>query len=287
MRKQGMDILFPMQLQDAVVGIVCLVCCQLVSLPEYPDLPPALVLYTHRELIDRVMLVRDTLTIDHTEITAPSDIGAQEWHRVTKTKVRGILALLKHAGVLVTNKPPTEANNSADLSGDVGSAILLQLSEACCVDLSTVRSNFIDPYLLQFLEQQVLLGAPISQCWWWALLVSQDAVHSTSSAMRYLGHQLHSHPTLLHALGLNHEPNANCNNVTLLASPIQPSTGSTALFDCCSAMETSTSSCPKLPGHSFNGGCDFSFLFSPPNSPPCNAAVHEQSDQLWEALHNK
>jgi len=76
-RKQGMDILFPQNTHDKVLA------CIFVAVRSKTAL-------AHRELIDLVMLVRDSGKVSQLEA-------------VTKTKIRGVLALLKHADVLSTH----------------------------------------------------------------------------------------------------------------------------------------------------------------------------------------
>lgn len=78
-RKIGMDILFPQNIHDKVL------ICIFVALRKNKCL-------AHRELIDLVILVNSQTHYGSTDT-------------VTKTKVRGVLALLKHANILVTQAP--------------------------------------------------------------------------------------------------------------------------------------------------------------------------------------
>lgn len=78
-RKIGMDILFPQNIHDKVL------ICIFVALQKNKCL-------AHRELIDLVILVNSLTHYGSTDT-------------VTKTKVRGVLALLKHANILVTQAP--------------------------------------------------------------------------------------------------------------------------------------------------------------------------------------
>eukprot|EP01036_Dinobryon_divergens_P027985 gene27985-36856_t len=75
-RKVGMDILFPQGTHDKILA------CIFVAIMSSKT--PA-----HRELIDMVMAVKDSGKITQLEL-------------VSKTKVRGVLALLKHGELLIT-----------------------------------------------------------------------------------------------------------------------------------------------------------------------------------------
>jgi uncharacterized membrane protein YgcG len=77
LRKIGMDILFPQTVHDKVLACI-FVAIRASSTPA------------HRELIDMVMSVRESNTISQLE-------------SISKTKIRGVLALLKHGNLLVTS----------------------------------------------------------------------------------------------------------------------------------------------------------------------------------------
>lgn len=78
LRKNGMDLLFPLTSQDKVLATIYVACSN-------PDSEPL----AHRELIDVVM---------HAKESSPD---LSDCESCSKTKVRGILALLKHADILV------------------------------------------------------------------------------------------------------------------------------------------------------------------------------------------
>ena len=78
LRKNGMDLLFPLTSQDKVLATIYVACSN-------PDSVPL----AHRELIDVVMHARE------------SSPDLSDCESCSKTKVRGILALLKHADILV------------------------------------------------------------------------------------------------------------------------------------------------------------------------------------------
>ena len=71
-RKQGMDVLMPQDLHDNVIACIfsALTCCDQLA---------------HRDLIEMI-------------IEAQKGLFSSQLAGVTKTKVRGILAILKHAG---------------------------------------------------------------------------------------------------------------------------------------------------------------------------------------------
>jgi hypothetical protein len=75
-RKQGMDILFPKSTHDKILAAIYVAVKSTKS--------PA-----HRELIDMVMVLRESGEVSQLE-------------QVSKTKVRGVLALLKHGEILET-----------------------------------------------------------------------------------------------------------------------------------------------------------------------------------------
>eukprot|EP01034_Spumella_vulgaris_P022618 gene22618-28755_t len=75
-RKVGMDILFPQSTHDKILACI-FVAIRSSSTPA------------HRELIDMVMAVKESNKISQLE-------------HVSKTKVRGVLALLKHGELLIT-----------------------------------------------------------------------------------------------------------------------------------------------------------------------------------------
>ena len=76
LRKNGMDILFPLSCQDEVLAAI-------YAAVRSPDATPL----AHRELIDVVIFCKNKFA------------NAES---ISKTKVRGVLALLKHAEVLVS-----------------------------------------------------------------------------------------------------------------------------------------------------------------------------------------
>lgn len=110
LRKVGMDILFPQSVHDKILA------CIFVAIKSAAT--PA-----HRELIDMVMAVRDSNTITQLE-------------SVSKTKVRGVLALLKHGELLVTH-------------GAEGEPVRLQLAYGISTfkDLRERHDNFLTAYM--------------------------------------------------------------------------------------------------------------------------------------------
>jgi len=213
-RKHGMDLVFPKLLHDKLLAALWFLGQGLwISRePTSPDLgsgtststssiststssnavPPVWLAFTHRELIDAVMLIKDHLLASSGN-TAPcvGRRGAEdeaEWEAVTKTKVRGVLALLKHSGVLLTNKPAgvaVDEGSIADRVRDSGggvsdrdfSAILLRLNPSCAGRFPEVR-HLHDAYLLQFCVQH---NVPISHAHW------SDVVWSSNISARSTG----------------------------------------------------------------------------------------------------
>jgi len=76
LRKQGMDLLFPRSCMDTVLSAIWIAVSAQGALP-----------LAHRELIDIVIFAKENGML--------ADVDA-----VSKTKVRGILALLKHGEIL-------------------------------------------------------------------------------------------------------------------------------------------------------------------------------------------
>lgn len=111
-RKVGMDILFPQSTHDKIL------VCIFVAIKS--SITPA-----HRELIDMVMAVRDA-----------GQIGKLD--HVSKTKVRGVLALLKHGELLVTQ-------------GEEGEPVRLFLARGInsIEDLRVRHDAFITRYMVE------------------------------------------------------------------------------------------------------------------------------------------
>ena len=110
-RKLGMDILFPQTRQDKV--LVCIyVAIRCMGAPA------------HRELIDMVVYIRDSGIVGNLDF-------------VSKTKLRGVLALLKHGELLVTK-------------GEEGTPVRLYLAPHInsLKDLRISHDKFITSYLI-------------------------------------------------------------------------------------------------------------------------------------------
>eukprot|EP00597_Dinobryon_sp_UTEXLB2267_P014736 CAMPEP_0170107832 /NCGR_PEP_ID=MMETSP0020_2-20130122/6212_1 /TAXON_ID=98059 /ORGANISM="Dinobryon sp., Strain UTEXLB2267" /LENGTH=1044 /DNA_ID=CAMNT_0010332441 /DNA_START=252 /DNA_END=3386 /DNA_ORIENTATION=+ len=109
-RKVGMDILFPQSTHDKILA------CIFVAIKSSST--PA-----HRELIDMVMAVRDSGKISQLD-------------HVSKTKVRGVLALLKHGELLITQ-------------GEEGEPVRLFLAHGitCFKDLRERHDAFLHKYI--------------------------------------------------------------------------------------------------------------------------------------------
>ena len=130
-RKQGMDLLFPQFVHDKVLA------CIYVAIQTHGA-------QAHRELIDLVINARDTraLKVSHLE-------------SVTKTKVRGVLALLKHANVLET-------------CGSEGQPVQLSLNPAI-TSFTSLRTAH-DAYLTVFCSNNGKI--PISTANWEEVITS-------------------------------------------------------------------------------------------------------------------
>ena len=147
LRKNGMDLINPPTLQDRV--LCCIYIGTSMALPgEDTDTYP---LRTHKELVDAVV-----------EVQNAELLRGPENHQVplSKTKLRGILGLLKNAGVLIVQHAADDGTYSvASLSAncpaqtsDTVKEVKLQMSSSILV-FQDLRDR-IDNYLLQWLETQ-------------------------------------------------------------------------------------------------------------------------------------
>lgn len=111
-RKAGMDILFPQIIHDKIL------MCIFVSMKCAHSL-------AHRELIDVVMAIKDARAVTQLD-------------NVSRTKVRGVLALLKHAQMFITH-------------GEEGEAVRLHLTPAIATfkDLRDKHDAFVNRCILQ------------------------------------------------------------------------------------------------------------------------------------------
>lgn len=112
LRKSGMDILFPQIIHDKIL------MCIYVAMTCTSSL-------THRELIDMVMSIKDSHVL--TQIDT-----------ISKTKIRGVLALLKHGQLFLTK-------------GEEGEAVQLYLAEdiRSFRDLREKHDAFLSTWILQ------------------------------------------------------------------------------------------------------------------------------------------
>jgi len=117
LRKQGMDLLFPRSCMDTVLSAIWIAVSAQGALP-----------LAHRELIDIVIFAKENGTL--------ADVDA-----VSKTKVRGILALLKH-GEILDGKQTNTHTHVLRKNGLLPSLLLLSFSH-----LSTL-CILLDPYSL-------------------------------------------------------------------------------------------------------------------------------------------